>query len=260
MSTITVNAEALRQVLLALNGSAHRIRELQATRNLPAGLTGGEMNPIDVLIQDFIRAEAAEKTGPAQELIAMVDAAMVEMANISPPLKRSECERLINAAISVASQTGVQPAAIMPAFMGVAKRKLDDLLAQGWKIDGFSINKKTIGREPSIMRGLITVGGMVGWWRSPKEEHRYDVQAVERALRNTIQLTPAEIQSGHDRVRWAEGLIKQLPDDHDGRNSWPLNYGSDKDARQAEWARRNGKTLQPVIQHVPVDDTEGGAA
>lgn len=55
----------------------------------------------------------------------------------------------------------------------------------------------------------------------------------------SIQLTPAEVQSGLDRVRWAEGLIKQLPEDHDGRNSWLLNYGSDKAERQAEWARRN---------------------
>jgi hypothetical protein len=36
----------------------------------------------------------------------------------------------------------------------------------------------------------------------------------------SIQLTKAEIQSGHDRVRWAEGLIRQLPADHEGRNSW----------------------------------------
>lgn len=39
-----------------------------------------------------------------------------------------------------------------------------------------------------------------------------------------IALTPAETQSGMDRVRWAENLIRQLPEDHDGRNSWLLNY------------------------------------
>ena len=43
----------------------------------------------------------------------------------------------------------------------------------------------------------------------------------------SIQLTPAEIQSGLDRVRFAELLIKQLPENHDGRNSWLLNYGTD---------------------------------
>ena len=33
-------------------------------------------------------------------MIQMVDAAMVEMRNITPPLRRSECERLIRAALS----------------------------------------------------------------------------------------------------------------------------------------------------------------
>jgi hypothetical protein len=54
---------------------------------------------------------------PAQEhqkMIQMVDAAMVEMRNISPPLRRSECERLIRAAISThpAAQPAQEPVAI----------------------------------------------------------------------------------------------------------------------------------------------------
>ncbi len=36
----------------------------------------------------------------------------------------------------------------------------------------------------------------------------------------------AEQQSGYSRLEWAEDLIKQLPETHDGRNSWLLNYGS----------------------------------
>lgn len=43
--------------------------------------------------------------------------------------------------------------------------------------------------------------------------------------KDTILLTLAEQQSNYDRVRWAEGLIRQLPATHDGRNSWLLNYG-----------------------------------
>lgn len=42
---------------------------------------------------------------------------------------------------------------------------------------------------------------------------------------SSITLTSAEVQSGLDRVKWAEGLITQLPEKHDGRNSWLLNYG-----------------------------------
>lgn len=236
-ATVSVSAEALRQVLVALTGSAYRIRELQATRNI-AGLTGDE-NPIDTLIKEYNQAwepaPAAKPPGLALETGEFVPAA--------------DLQRPQHAAT-------VQTATILPAFMGVAKRKLDELVETGWRINGFAISNTMIGPE---RHGFITVGGMVGWWRSPEEERQLEAATVERALRNTIQLTPAEIQSGHDRVRWAEGLIKQLPEDHDGRNSWLLNYGSDKEARQAEWARRNGKTLQPVIQHVPADDTEGGA-
>lgn len=33
-----------------------------------------------------------------------------------------------------------------------------------------------------------------------------------------------------DRTKWAEGLIRQLPEDHDGRNSWLLNHGTSAEA------------------------------
>lgn len=46
-----------------------------------------------------------------------------------------------------------------------------------------------------------------------------------------IALTDAEVQSRHDRQRWAEGLIIQLPSHHDGRNSWLLNYGVGAEAQ-----------------------------
>lgn len=49
------------------------------------------------------------------------------------------------------------------------------------------------------------------------------------APRRYIELTPAEIQSNHNRLQWAEGLIRQLPETHEGRNSWLLNYGTSKD-------------------------------
>lgn len=68
------------------------------------------------------------------------------------------------------------------------------------------------------------------------------IAELQAKLDCAIELTPAELQSGLNRVRWAEGLIKQLPENHDGRNSWLLNYGSDKEQRQAEWKLKNGKT------------------
>jgi hypothetical protein len=52
---------------------------------------------------------------------------------------------------------------------------------------------------------------------------------VDGDLRPThIKLLKHEIQSNYDRVQWAEGLIKQLPETHEGRNSWLLNYEGEK--------------------------------
>lgn len=45
-----------------------------------------------------------------------------------------------------------------------------------------------------------------------------------------IHLTGAEKQSGYDRMNFAEDLIRQLPENHDGRNTWLLNYSSREDA------------------------------
>lgn len=51
------------------------------------------------------------------------------------------------------------------------------------------------------------------------------IEVVADLPRTVIRLNGAEIQSGHDRVRWAEGLVAQLPAEHDGRNTWLLNFG-----------------------------------
>lgn len=72
-----------------------------------------------------------------------------------------------------------------------------------------------------------------------------------------IHLTPHEVQSGSTRVDWAEGLIRQLPETHDGRNSWLLNYGSDADERQAAWAERNPNS--PLAHAINLGQVTGTA-
>ena len=59
--------------------------------------------------------------------------------------------------------------------------------------------------------------------RARKAEAR--VKELEYAALFSIKLTPNEIQSNFDRVKYADGLIRQLPETHDGRNTWLLNYG-----------------------------------
>ena len=75
----------------------------------------------------------------------------------------------------------------------------------------------------------------------PNHEYEYlckVIGIVQDALRKdtaeekaTIKLNGHETQSGLNRQKSAEGLIIQLPVDHDGRNTWLMNYGISEEAR-----------------------------
>jgi len=58
--------------------------------------------------------------------------------------------------------------------------------------------------------------------------------------------TPHEVQSGHTRQRHAEALIRQLPEDHDGRNTWLLNYGQSVEGQAFRSA--NGQPWLPQYE------------
>lgn len=51
-------------------------------------------------------------------------------------------------------------------FNYVASKKLDELLQDGFHINGVSIQKEIDGH---LRRGFITDGGMVCWWYSDEE-------------------------------------------------------------------------------------------
>jgi len=65
-------------------------------------------------------------------------------------------------------------------------------------------------------------------------------------MEKVIQLSKAELQCDMSRVRWAEGLIVQLPNTHDGRNSWLMNYGVGEEATKirARIEKERGEQLQ----------------
>lgn len=62
---VTVDAAALRQVLEALTGPSHLIRELQATRHLPE-LGDSPPNPINKLISEF-NEQVSKAAAPSEE-------------------------------------------------------------------------------------------------------------------------------------------------------------------------------------------------
>lgn len=73
------------------------------------------------------------------------------------------------------------------------------------------------------------VGGAYAEWMPFQKGQAEKADAAnDKVDEGVIRLTKAEIQSGLNRVRWAEDLIRQLPESHDGRNSWLQNFGSDK--------------------------------
>jgi hypothetical protein len=63
-------------------------------------------------------------------------------------------------------------------------------------------------------------------------------------MKNSITLNAVEIQSGLSRVKLAEGLISQLPVNHDSRNTWLLNYGTSLKATQMRIERDLGFDLE----------------
>ena len=73
-------------------------------------------------------------------------------------------------------------------------------------------------------------------------------EELREVVKMSIPLDPSEMQSGYNRVQWAEGLIRQLPDDHEGRNSWLLNYGSPDDGQHQK---------KPALRVVQQDDPKG---
>ncbi len=72
-------------------------------------------------------------------------------------------------------------------------------------------------------------------------------ERLREAQEHSIALSAAEIQSGLSRVRWAELLIRQLPESHEGRNSWLLNYATPR------------KYLRDDLSESPPDHASGPA-
>ena len=76
--------------------------------------------------------------------------------------------------------------------------------------------------EPDIRRAVA----MLRQQQAEIEALKKDLLKYDRLAWH--DLTKAELESGLSRVQWAEALIKQLPEEHEGRNSWLLNYGDEK--------------------------------
>lgn len=81
-----------------------------------------------------------------------------------------------------------------------------------------------------VQRGIVSVPGASFYEQSTIQYNELVKADAELKRLCGYAQTPGlatrpEIQSGMDRQKWAENLILQLPIEHNGRNSWLLNYG-----------------------------------
>ncbi len=110
----------------------------------------------------------------------------------------------------------------------------------------------------TIEANAVMVAEMNANQRATITAQAKEIKALEKRLQNAIELDPTEIQSGSSRVKHAAGLIKQLPRDHDGRNTWLMNYGDPADpevqALRKRWEERAGR---PGGWDEPSPDGEG---
>lgn len=114
-------------------------------------------------------------------------------------------------------------------FEGVAKRKLDDLLARGWEISGYSLWKDGD-------HGLITKGGFVGW---------FSVAERNAALQPTVPNAEEEIERLQKEQAALLDLIADLRRRHPLR--WKFDMVDSATAR-AEAAERENKVLREALE------------
>lgn len=83
-----------------------------------------------------------------------------------------------------------------------------------------------------LSQRVTDVGCIPDEVNSKEEFEQYLKDINYKPNKKVINLTGFEISSGYDRLTSAENLIKQLPLNHDGRNTWLLNYGIGEDAAE----------------------------
>ena len=108
-------------------------------------------------------------------------------------------------------------------FKDAAAHALSALITNGGV--GMLINKLASGEDVGVKLALEIRKSFCALHSGLSADESQAKGQKTKNQSEVIHLNKAEIQSGLNRVKWAEALIRQLPENHDGRNSWLLNYG-----------------------------------
>lgn len=106
-------------------------------------------------------------------------------------------------------------------LVDLAKASYEELKIEAGRVWSWYNAGAPVEKEPQ------TGGQVVGGGANPVPTDDDPQCAVGAPV--LAHLTPAEVQSGYDRLQHATGLILQLPRSHDGRNTWLMNYATHKD-------------------------------
>lgn len=89
-------------------------------------------------------------------------------------------DRLLRHAEALVEQPAQQDGeTIVQTFIGLPKRKLCELLAAGWQINGVCFQRTE--EDGAVRRGAATTGGMVLWWNQDQPAQRQEPVATTLA-------------------------------------------------------------------------------
>ena len=96
----------------------------------------------------------------------VVERAIEALRGSETPTYRAQYDIEIDALVDLSAALE-QPQAEQPAMTPIAQRKLDDLVASGYTISGYSVY-----HEQKHQHGFVTGAGFVGWWRPEGMEYQ----------------------------------------------------------------------------------------
>ena len=170
---------------------------------VPAGWKLVPVEPTHEIISAMLESEAQDDEGKFPTLFDLLDfsgankALMVVAAAYRAMLDAAPQPPTVKECLTVE-----QPQANQPAMTPIAQRKLEDLMANGYTISGYSVY-----HERKHQHGFVTGAGLVGWWKPEGVEYPQPLSEQESVAWLTIEVMGPRTTVD---VEW-EDQLQKLP-------------------------------------------------
>lgn len=162
---VTLPREVVEQALNALNLAYDGKCRLDTIPNATDALRAALDRPQNHIPGVRNMAQAGWKLVPVVPTTRMVDAARSQ-SSFPAGVWRAMLDAAPKPPTVKDSLTVEQPQADQPAMTPIAQRKLEDLVASGYTISGYSVY-----HEQKHQHGFVTGAGLVGWWKPEGVEY-----------------------------------------------------------------------------------------